>query len=108
MRSWEASIQGGLPLIAGSEFVLADGLRLVLLAEDHGGYSEICRLITLGRRRAGNGAYLLNREDFASGAPGCQLLWVPPAQVIEADAGWVKDSFDGRAHIAVDLRQLFR
>jgi error-prone DNA polymerase len=105
VRAWEASKQAGLPLIAGSEFVLADGLKLVLLAEDHGGYSEICRLITLGRRRAGKGAYHLSREDFTEGARGCQLLWIPPAGVIEADAGWVKDSFGERAHIAAELHR---
>jgi error-prone DNA polymerase len=105
VRAWEAAKQAGLPLITGSEFVLADGLKLVLLAEDHDGYSEICRLITLGRRRADKGRYRLNREDFAGAARGCQLLWVPPAQIAEADAGWIKDGFGGRAHIAVELHR---
>jgi error-prone DNA polymerase len=130
VRGWEASKQAGLPLITGAEFVIPSpstslrtgsarnpfkgslanarddtDLKLVLLAEDHDGYSEICRLITLGRRRAGKGAYQLSREDFAGGARGCQLLWVPPARLIEADAGWVKDSFGGRAHIAVELHR---
>ncbi|MGQ0587557.1 MAG: PHP domain-containing protein, partial [Gammaproteobacteria bacterium] len=81
VRAWEAAKQVGLPLITGSEFVIPSAsegsAKLVLLAEDHDGYSEICRLITLGRRRAGKGAYRLDREDFANGARGCQVLWIP-------------------------------
>jgi len=118
VRAWEAAKQAGLPLITGAEFRVAchpeersdarddtTGLKLVLLAEDHDGYSEICRLITLGRRRADKGAYRLEREDFAGGARGCQLLWIPPAQFTEADAGWVKDAFGDRAHVAVELHR---
>jgi len=105
VRAWEAAKEVGLPLVTGSEFVLQDGLKLVLLAEDHDGYSEICRLITLGRRRAEKGAYCLTRGDFSGGARGCQLLWVPGADVSDADAGWVKECFGERAHIAVELHR---
>ncbi len=105
VRAWEAAQDVKLPLITGSEFVLGDGPRLVLLAEDHDGYSGICRLITLGRRRAGKGAYRLERDDFSAGARGCQLLWIPGANPAEAEAGWVKDCFGERAHIAVELHR---
>jgi error-prone DNA polymerase len=132
VRAWEAAKEVKLPLIAGSEFcvipsagVIPSGARdllpngiprryaprddtaltLVLLAEDHEGYSEICRLITLGRRRAEKGAYSLSREDFAGGARGCQLLWVPGAVPAESDAGWIRECFGDRAHIAVELHR---
>ena len=134
VRAWEAAKEVRLPLIVGSEFSVIPSeardlvqneiprrgacpersrraprddtaLTLVLLAQDHAGYSEICRLITLGRRRAEKGRYRLTREDFAGGARGCQLLWVPGAQVLESDAGWVKECFGERAHIAVELHR---
>ena len=134
VRAWEAAKEVGLPLITGAEFCVIPSeardlvqneiprrgacpersrraprddtaLTLVLLAQDHAGYSEICRLITLGRRRAEKGRYRLTREDFAGGARGCQLLWVPGAQVLESDAGWVKECFGERAHIAVELHR---
>ncbi len=122
VRAWEAARDTGLPLVIGAEFVIpsdSEGsrskeipharndtdLKLVLLAEDHDGYSEICRLITLGRRRAEKGGYRLSREDFAAGARGCQLLWVPGGQVAEADAAWVRECFGERAHIAVELHR---
>ncbi|MGH8441309.1 MAG: error-prone DNA polymerase [Nevskiaceae bacterium] len=110
VRAWEASKETGLALVTGAEFTLekhpeTGGLKLVLLAQDHDGYSEICRLITLGRRRAGKGAYRLTREDLSAGARGCQLLWLPPAQITESDAGWVRDCFGERAHVAVELHR---
>jgi error-prone DNA polymerase len=123
VRAWEAAKQAGLPLIVGSEFSVIPsvsegslkgiprfarndtGLKLVLLAEDHAGYSEICRLITLGRRRASKGSYRLAREDFAGGARGCQVLWAPAAKIVEADAAWVRECFGERAHVAVELHR---
>src|SRR5258708_221982 len=57
VRAWEAAKKAGLPLIVGSEFVLDDGLKLVLLAENHDGYSRLCRLITQARRRSEKGRY---------------------------------------------------
>ena len=39
-----------IALIPGSSFRLENGSRLVLLPEDHAGYTELCTLITRGRR----------------------------------------------------------
>jgi error-prone DNA polymerase len=71
--------QLGLKLIIGSELQLDDGLRLVLLAPDLEGYSELCELLTLGRRRASKGSYLLQRQDLEQ-LGHCLALWLPPAQ----------------------------
>jgi error-prone DNA polymerase len=105
VRAWETAKEIGLPLVIGSELKLTDGTKLVLLAEDHAGYSEICRLVTLGRRRAEKGAYRLMREDFAGGARGCQLLWLPPPTQIDSEAAWVHECFGDRAHVAVELHR---
>jgi error-prone DNA polymerase len=105
VRAWETAKQVGLPLVIGSEFVLTDGAKLVLLAAGHDGYSEICRLVTAGRRRAPKGRYRLGREDFANGAPGCELLWMPPPQDAEGEAAWVRECFGARAHVAVELHR---
>src|SRR3954468_23328724 len=77
VRALEASIESELPLIVGSEFRLEDGTTLVLLVENQDGYTELCRLITLGRRRAPKGRYQLHRADLEALAPGLCLLWVP-------------------------------
>ena len=103
VRAWEAARETGLKLIIGSEFRLADGLHLVLLAADRAGYGQLCRLITRGRRAAPKGDYCLSRADLADGAPGCLVLWVPDASPGEADGRWVAERFPGRAWLAVEL-----
>src|SRR6056297_514667 len=102
VRAWEAARETGLKLIIGSEFRLADGLRLVLLAADRRGYGQLCRLITLGRRAASKGAYRLSRADLADGVPGCLALWMPDERSGEADGRWVAECFPGRAWLAVE------
>ena len=71
----------GFRLIVGAEFRCEDGLHLVLLAPTQRGYSQVCRLITLARRRAPKGRYTLRRADLEEGLEHCLALWIPPAPV---------------------------
>ena len=105
VRALEASRETGVKLIVGTEVVLQDGLKLVLLAEDRDGYSTLCKLITQGRRRAEKGEYSLSREDLADGLPGTLALWIPGA-VPDAEQGrWLRPLFAGRLWIAVELHR---
>ena len=64
VRAYEAARETGVALVVGAEFALCDGPRIVLLVEDAGGYSNLCRLITYARRAAEKGEYRLAREDL--------------------------------------------
>ena len=55
VRAHVATKEVGLKLLVGSEFLLADGPRLVLIARNRDGYGNLAALITLGRRRASPG-----------------------------------------------------
>ncbi len=66
VRAHEAAKACGLPLIIGSEFRLSDGPRFVLLAKNQIGYSQICRLISRGRKQAKKGCYELSVADCQS------------------------------------------
>ncbi len=92
-------------LILGAELALSDGPRLALLATDRGGYGELCRLLTRGRRAAPKGSYLLTRADLEAEAPArCVALWLP-ADVPEAGHGhWLRERFGAALRIAVELR----
>ena len=46
VRAHQKAKELGLPLIIGSEVLLDEGLRLVLLATNRAGYAQLCRLIT--------------------------------------------------------------
>jgi error-prone DNA polymerase len=100
VRAHQAAKEIGLPLIHGTE-ILADGMKLVLLATDRVSYGAISSLITVGRRRGKKGCYSLSRKDVeALEGTGTLALWVPGNQ----DQGlWIKQRFHHHAWIAVEL-----
>ena len=99
-----------LKLIIGTEIVLADGLKLVLLAQNRAGYGNLCAMITLGRRRAEKGSYHLTRGDFTQGIPDCLALWVVAREAVIEDAmteaintaQWLRTAFSERVWIAFE------
>ncbi len=109
VRAHLAARAAALQLIHGTELRLACGMKLVLLAQNRAGYGNLSALVTLGRRRAGKGAYHLTRNDLAGwdggGVPDCLALWVPEA-VPGVGAGdtvtWLGEHFAGRAWIAFE------
>ncbi|HET6604203.1 MAG TPA: error-prone DNA polymerase [Xanthomonadaceae bacterium] len=105
VRAYEASQETGVPLIVGSELVLADGPRLVLLVEDAAGYSNLCRLVTRARRRSAKGEYCIGRGDFDGAAGGLLALWVPADTLQEETAAWLQARFPDRAWLAVELHR---
>ena len=109
VRGLEASRATGVKLIVGSEFVLACGLKLVLLVEHAAGYAQLCKLITHARRAAPKGGYLLARSDMetvlADADPGLFALWCPAAQPDPEQGWWLRRVFGDRAHLAVELHR---
>ena len=109
VRGLEASRATGLKLIVGSEFVLACGLKFVLLVEHAAGYAQLCRLITHARRAAPKGGYLLARNDvealLADAELGLFALWCPGTQPDPEEGRWLRGVFGDRAHLAVELHR---
>jgi DNA polymerase III alpha subunit/intein/homing endonuclease len=104
VRAHQAAKHTALQFIVGSEFKLADGLRLVLLATDRSSYGRLCRLITRGRRAAEKGSYRLTRADLVTAdLSGCLALWLPDAQPGASDGEWLGRLFPDRAWLAVEL-----
>ncbi|HJE67107.1 MAG TPA: error-prone DNA polymerase [Pseudomonas oryzihabitans] len=102
VRAWQASKKHGVRLIVGAEFQVAQGPELVLLVQDLQGYQQLCRLITLARRRADKGSYRLLREDLDQVA-GLIALWVPERDAEAESARWLLEVFPGRLWIAAEL-----
>jgi error-prone DNA polymerase len=103
VRAHAAAREAGFPLIVGSEFRLEDGLRFVALAEDRRGYGALARLVTRGRRAAAKGRYRLTRADLEHGLPGCLALWLPGAVPAPEEAAWLRERFENRLWVAVEL-----
>ena len=64
VRAHVAAQEHHLPLIIGSEFTLANGPKLVLLATSRYGYRSLTRLVTQARSTAPKGQYRLVADDM--------------------------------------------
>lgn len=104
VRAWEVARQINLKLITGTEITFQDGLKLVLLAENHDGYTVLCQIITRGRRRGEKGQYRLQRDDLDL-IHDCCVLWIPGKTIDESEAAFVQQRFGGSAWIAVELHR---
>jgi error-prone DNA polymerase len=109
VRAHIAARDRGLRLLIGSEFALADGARLVLLAPDRAAYGNLSTLVTAGRRAAKKGEYRLTREDVEREASGCLALWLPreplDGEHCREELDWLRRTFPGVSWIAVEARR---
>ncbi|MBI6619216.1 MULTISPECIES: error-prone DNA polymerase [Pseudomonas] len=103
VRAWQAARELELQLIVGSEIQVEDGPKLVLLVENLEGYQALCRLITRARRRSEKGRYRIVREDFDEPLPGLLALWVPDGKEPEAQGRWLRQVFNARLWLSVQL-----
>ncbi len=114
VRAHLAAIEYGdspFKLLHGTELQLADGPKLVLLAQNRSGYGNLSALVSLGRRRAKKGHYHLTLNDLAGwdggGVPDCLALLVPKVcsggtADNESHARWLAEHFPGRSWIAFE------
>ncbi|MGH9163043.1 MAG: PHP domain-containing protein, partial [Vicinamibacteraceae bacterium] len=80
---------------------------LVLMAQDRRGYANLCRLLTLGRRRKPKGASIVTWDEACQHAGGLLALWGGDTSLLvrERDpdivAGGVRDAFGDRLYAMV-------
>jgi error-prone DNA polymerase len=91
-----------LRLIIGTEITLADGMKLVLLAQNRAGYGNLAALITLGRSRATKADFCLTRKDIDWGVPDCLCLWLATMDSTCDEADWLAARFPDRCWIAYE------
>ena len=65
----------GVALIAGAEVSLEDGSTLILLAQTRAGYANLCRLLTIGRRRCAKGESRVGWREVYGHADDLIALW---------------------------------
>ncbi len=81
VRAHTQAKKSGIKLIIGTELQLEYGFRLILLARDHCGYTDLCSLITDARRNAGKGEYRFERERLEKIKPHHCIAILSPARV---------------------------
>lgn len=100
VRAWdEIKENPDFRFIVGSELPLANGPRLILLAENLTGYQTLSQLITRARRDSPKGHYHLAADDLPE-LPGLQVLWAPGRDLNPDTAAWLRDRFD-TVHLAM-------
>ena len=94
----------GVPLIAGAEVSIEDGSTLILLAQSRDGYANLCRLLTLGRRRCAKGESRVGWREVYAHAGDLIALWGGESALLcgEADpffiAHQLREAFDDRLY----------
>ena len=77
VKAHMAAKEHGIQLIVGSEFQLAEGIKLVALAPSRAAYSELSGLISMARRRSPKGQYQATLRDVIFHLKRCLLIWLP-------------------------------
>ena len=69
---------GGIKFIVGARLDLKDAPSLLVYPRDRAAYGRLCRLLTLGQRRAEKGHCTLFLDDVAAHADGLICIVLPP------------------------------
>ncbi len=78
VRAHLAAKEVGIKFIVGARLDLQDAPSLLAYPKDRAAYGRLCRLLTLGQRRAGKGQCMLTLGDVAAHAGGLIFIALPP------------------------------
>jgi error-prone DNA polymerase len=107
VRAHEAAKVTGARAIVGCRLDLTDGATLLIYPTDRAAYARLCRLLTLGKGRAGKGACDLAWSDVAAHAEGLLAVLVPdmPDEDCAGRLRHLAADFGDRAYLALSLRR---
>ncbi|MGZ3218372.1 error-prone DNA polymerase [Paracoccus sp. T5] len=107
VRAHEAARDTGIRLIVGCRLDLACGMSVLVYPTDRPAYSRLCRLLSLGKSRAGKGRCRLEWADLVLYAEGLIAVLVP--DLADDDCALrlrrLRDTFGDRAYLALTLRR---
>ncbi len=105
-RAHHRAAETGIRLIVGCRLDLRCGAALLVYPVDRAAYSRLCRLLTLGKSRAGKGACDLGWEDVLAHAEGLIAILLPdmPNDGLRENLDRLRH-FGTRAYLALTLRR---
>ena len=105
-----AAKAAGLRLLTGARLDLASGgacgLSLLCYPRDRAAYGRLCRLLTLGQRRAAKGGCVLHMDDVMAHAEGQVLIALPPNSpddAFEAALSTLRRRHEGPLYLAAHM-----
>ncbi|MBO66789.1 MAG: error-prone DNA polymerase [Acidiferrobacteraceae bacterium] len=95
-----------LHLIIGSEFLFSGGLKILILAKNNLGYSNLTRLITLTRSAAPKGKYLITKDNIENSTL-TNCLFIICCNAHFGNKNDLKDRYNNLRHNFLWLNSLF-
>ena len=107
VRAHSRAAEVGLRLVVGCRVELRDGLPLLLYPLDRAGYGRLCRLLTLGKGRAGKNGCDLSWSDVAAASEGLLAILLPDLadDALDGELRRLRTAFPSRCHLALTLRR---
>ncbi|MBW4656994.1 MAG: error-prone DNA polymerase [Kaiparowitsia implicata GSE-PSE-MK54-09C] len=107
VRAHEAAKATGVRLVVGCRLDLADGTSILVYPTDRPAYSRLCRLLSLGKKRAGKAKCHLEWADVLAYGEGLVAVLVPDVADEECALRLrrLRDAFGDRAYMALTLRR---
>jgi error-prone DNA polymerase len=106
-RAQQRADEAGIRLIIGCRLDLADGASVLVYPTGRDAYARLCRMLSLGKSRAGKGKCHLDWSDLGAHAEGLIAILVPgaPDEKLRADLVKLKTLFGDRAYLALTLHR---
>lgn len=107
VRAHEAAKVTGIRLIVGCRLDLTCGMSMLVYPTDRAAYARLCRLLTLGKSRAGKGGCHLDWTDLAPYAEGLITALIPDLadDLCAFRLRRLRDLSADRAYLALSLRR---
>ncbi|KPF41433.1 error-prone DNA polymerase [Rhizobium sp. AAP43] len=107
VRALEASRGTGLRLVVGCRLDLADGISILVYPTDRAAYSQLTRLITLGKSRGGKNNCILHWDDVIAYCDGMIGILVPDLadETCAVRLRKMQEVFSDRAYVSLCLRR---
>jgi error-prone DNA polymerase len=107
VRAWDAQKTTGVRSIVGCRLDLTDGTALLVYPTDRAAYANLCRMLSIGKGRAGKGACHLGWSDVEEWNSGLIGLLFPDRADVVAEAALARTAriFGDRAYMALSVRR---
>ncbi|TCU20559.1 error-prone DNA polymerase [Rhizobium sullae] len=107
VRAHQAARDTGIRLIVGCRLDLTDGLSVLVYPTDRPAYARLCRLLSLGKKRAGKAKCRLDWADLVAYGEGLIAVFIPDHadETCALNLRRLREAFGDRAYLALTLRR---
>jgi error-prone DNA polymerase len=107
VQAHQRAAETGIRLVVGCRLDLNDAPPVLVYPTSRPAYSQLCRLLSRGKRRAGKGACDLAWKDLVEYGEGLIAVLLPdqPDAALAAHLARLRTDFPARAYLALTLRR---